>query len=61
MAEAASPGLEAADEAMGAAAVWINGWVVETAAACSSNSNNSNNININNNSNNNNCKVTELG
>ena len=30
--EAASPGLEAADEAVGAAAVWVNGWVVETAA-----------------------------
>ena len=33
MVEAAAPDLEAAEEAVGAAAVWINGWVVETAAA----------------------------
>ena len=31
--EAASPGLEAADEIVSAAAGWINSWVVETASA----------------------------
>ena len=33
MVEAAEPDLEAADEAVGAAIVWISSWVVETAAA----------------------------